>query len=93
MTDPLTVAELALRLADFEGNEPVYYGDAGPVRSATRVFDSTGAVVILSAQPPHGEEVAPRGFWRAVVEAITGLGRARVVRRPMELLGPSREER
>jgi hypothetical protein len=91
MTKPLTVAELALCLADFDGNEPVYYGDAGPVCSATRVIDATGAVVILSAQPPHGGDVAPRGFWRAVIEAIRGLGRARVVRRPMKLLG--REER
>jgi hypothetical protein len=90
MTKPLTVAQLAMRLADFEGDEPVWYGDIAPVRSATRVFDSTGAVVILSAQPPHGEEVAPRGFWRAVLEAVRGLGRARVHR---GALGVSREER
>jgi hypothetical protein len=81
-----------MRLADFEGDEPVWYGDIAPVRSATRVYDSTGAVVILSAQP-RGGGVAPRGFWKAVLEAVRGLGRARVVRRPMEMLGPSREER
>lgn len=90
MPDPLTVAELALRLADFEGNEPVYFGDMGAVCSAERVETPWGRVVLLSESPPHGEEVAPRGFWRAVLEAVRGLGRARVVQGP---LGVSREER
>lgn len=79
---PMTVSELVFRLADFEGDEPVYFGDRWPVCSAERVWDSTGAVVILSASPPR-EEPDPRRYWRAVAEAIRGLANARVSHGPL----------
>lgn len=87
---PLTVAELSIMLGDFEGDETVYFGDRWPVRSAERVWDSAGAVVVLSASPPREVEPDPRRWWRAVVEAVSGLAGARVTRGP---LGHSREER
>lgn len=83
---PLTVSELVFRLADFEGDEPVYFGDHGPVRSAERVWDSAGAVVVLSASPARDRQAArvslfaPRRWWRAVAEAVRGLADARVSR-------------
>lgn len=87
---PLTVAELTFRLADFESHDLVYFGDRWPVCSAERIWDSAGAVVVLSASPPREVEPDPRRWWRAVAEALSGLAGARVSRGP---LGHSREER
>lgn len=84
---PLTVAELSIMLGDFEGDEPVYFGDRWPVCSAERIYDSTGAVVVLSASPPHEGEPEPAAWWRRILRAITesvrGLADARVSRGPL----------
>lgn len=78
---PLTVAELSIMLGDFEGDEPVHYGDRWPVCSAERIYDPTGSVVVLSASPAREVEPDPRRWWRAVAEALSGLAGARVTRR------------
>lgn len=89
----LTVAELVFRLADFEGHEPVHYGDAGPVCSAERIPNLGGpeSVVILSASPPREQQAAqvsafaPRSWWRRIVrgtaEAVFGLADTRITQR------------
>lgn len=87
---PMTVGELTFRLADFKGDEPVYYGDTGEVRSATLTETPWGAVVVLSASPPRKEGPEPRRWWWEVVEAVKGLAGARVSRGP---LGSARDRR
>jgi hypothetical protein len=82
---PLTVAELVFRLADFDGDEPVYAPGLGGVRSARRVKIAGVPRVVLSNLPeperPEPPETPRR--WRGVVEALRGLASVRVGRGPL----------